>query len=104
MTLFPAVFAPAVQAQEAEDAWKDLVTQGQHAAGNGEYPKAEQSFLKAVHEAERFAADDWRVGVTLESLGQVYTAEKKFSDGGKRLSAGSRNRGKSQWRRQRRSR
>ncbi len=75
-----AVFAPAANAQEAEDAWKDLVTQGQHAAGSNEFPKAEQIFLKAVHEAERFAADDWRVGVTLESLGQVYTTEKKFSD------------------------
>jgi len=75
-----AVIVPAARAQEAEDAWKDLVTQGQHAAGSTEYLKAEQIFLKAVHEAERFAADDWRVGVTLESLGQVYTAEKKFSD------------------------
>jgi tetratricopeptide (TPR) repeat protein len=73
-------FPLAAKAQEAEDAWKDLVTQGQRAAGNNEFPRAEQIFLKAVHEAERFAADDWRVGVTLESLGQVYTAQKKFGD------------------------
>jgi len=69
-----------VEAQEGEDVWNNLQTLGQHAAANGEYAKAEQSFLKAVHEAERFAADDWRVGTTLESLGQVYTAEKKFSE------------------------
>jgi tetratricopeptide (TPR) repeat protein len=69
---------PAAEAQE--DTWKDLVTEGQHAASNNEYSKAEQSFLKAVHEAERFAMDNWRVGTTLETLGQVYTAEKKFSE------------------------
>jgi tetratricopeptide (TPR) repeat protein len=80
VTLFVVTLAPAAEAQEAEDTWKGLVTQGQHAAANNEYSKAEQSFLKAVHEAERFAADDSRVGTTLESLGQVYTAEKKFSE------------------------
>jgi tetratricopeptide (TPR) repeat protein len=56
------------------------VTQAQHAAGSGDYSKAEQIFLKAVHEAERFGADDARVGSTLESLGQVYNAERKFTD------------------------
>jgi len=56
------------------------VAEGQHAAGSKDYPKAEQTFLKAVREAERFAVDDWRVGVTLESLGQAYTAEKKFGE------------------------
>lgn len=78
--LFVLTLAPAAEAQEAEDTWKDLVTQGEHSAANKEYSKAEQSFLKAVHEAERFAADDWRVGTTLENLGQVYTAEKKFGE------------------------
>jgi tetratricopeptide (TPR) repeat protein len=78
--LSTAFWAPVAQAQEADDVWKDLVTEGQHAAGNNDYAKAEQTFLKAVHEAERFAPDDWRVGATLESLGQVYAAEKKFAD------------------------
>jgi tetratricopeptide (TPR) repeat protein len=67
-------------AQVADDTWKDLVAQGQHAAGAGDYANAEQIFLKATHEAERFAVDDVRVGNTLESLGQVYAAEKKFTD------------------------
>jgi len=74
------IFAPHAVAQEAEDTWKDLVTRGQHAAANKEYAAAEPIFLKAVHEAERFGTDDSRVGVTLESLGQVYTAEKKFGE------------------------
>jgi tetratricopeptide (TPR) repeat protein len=67
-------------ALEAEEPWKDLVTQGQRAAANYQYADAEHIYLRAVHEAERFAADDWRVGVTLESLGQVYRAEKKLNE------------------------
>lgn len=80
LVLAVLVLVPAAEGQEAEETWKNLVSDGQHATGSGDYSKAEQIFLKAVHEAERFAADDWRVGVTLESLGQVYAAEKKFSD------------------------
>jgi tetratricopeptide (TPR) repeat protein len=80
VTLGVLTFAPHAAALEAEDTWKDLVTQGQHAAANKEYATAEPIFLKAVHEAERFGTDDWRVGATLESLGQVYTAEKKFGE------------------------
>jgi len=71
---------PAARAQEAEETWKSLVAEGQHAASANDYTRAEQIFLKAVHEAERFAPDDWRVGVTLESLGQVYAAEKKTGE------------------------
>jgi tetratricopeptide (TPR) repeat protein len=80
VTLAALIFTPHAAAQEAEDTWKDLVTQGQRAAANNQYATAEPIFLKAVHEAERFGTDDWRVGATLESLGQVYTAEKKFTD------------------------
>jgi tetratricopeptide (TPR) repeat protein len=80
VTFYVVALAAVANAQEAEDPWKDLVTQGQRSAANREYAKAELNFLKAVHEAERFGVDDWRVGTTLESLGQVYTAEKKFSE------------------------
>jgi tetratricopeptide (TPR) repeat protein len=78
-----AILIPAfpLTAQLGDDAWKDLVADGQHAAVSNDYSKAEQSYVKALHEAERFAADDWRVGATLEGLGQVYRAEKKYSDG-----------------------
>jgi tetratricopeptide (TPR) repeat protein len=80
VTLGALALAPHAAAQEAEDTWKDLVTQGQHAAANKQYAAAEPIFLKAIHEAERFGTDGWRVGATLESLGQVYTAEKKFAE------------------------
>ena len=56
------------------------MTQGQHEAGSNDPAHAEQTFLKAVHEGERFGVDDWRVGLSLESLGQVYSTEKKFND------------------------
>lgn len=54
--------------------------QAQLAAGGGRLADAEQAYLKATHEAERFGSDDWRVGVTLEGLGQTYGSEKKYSD------------------------
>jgi tetratricopeptide (TPR) repeat protein len=80
VTLFVLTLSFAAKAQEADEPWKDLVTQGQRAAGNNRFAEAEQILVKAAHEAERFAADDWRMGVTLESLGQVYRAEKKYSE------------------------
>jgi tetratricopeptide (TPR) repeat protein len=54
--------------------------QALHAAGVKDYPKAEQFFLKAVQEAGRFGPDDPRLGTTLNSLGLVYRAEKKYGD------------------------
>ena len=80
VALFVFIAASAALAQEGDDSWKDLLTQGQHAAGMNRYAEAEQIYLKALHEAERFAADDWRVGVTLESLGQTYRAQKKLGE------------------------
>jgi len=54
--------------------------QALHAAGAKDYPKAEQAFLKAVQEAGRFGPDDPRLGTTLNSLGLVYRAEKKYGE------------------------
>jgi tetratricopeptide (TPR) repeat protein len=42
--------------------------------------KSEQTFLLALKEAERFGPEDPRVGTTLNSLGLVYRAEKKYAD------------------------
>ena len=56
------------------------MTEGQHEAGSNDATKAEQTLLKAVHEGERFGIDDWRVGLSLESLGQVYSTEKRFNE------------------------
>lgn len=69
-------------AQDSDDTWKDLLTGAQRALANNHYAEAEQTYLKAVHEAERFGAGDWRVGVTLEGLGETYRAEKKLAEAG----------------------
>jgi tetratricopeptide (TPR) repeat protein len=67
-------------AQNADDAWKDLIVKATYSADAGDYAKAEQTFQQALHEAERFGADDARVGTTLNDLGQLYRKEKKFAD------------------------
>jgi tetratricopeptide (TPR) repeat protein len=70
----------AASADRNEGLWKNLVAEGLRDAGANNYPKAEQALLGALREAERFGPDDPRVGSTLNSLGLVYRAEKKFSD------------------------
>jgi tetratricopeptide (TPR) repeat protein len=75
--LFSAVSAPA---QQPDETWKKLFTQGIYANSSKDYAKAEQSFLSALHEAERFGTDDLRVGSTENTLGLVYVAENKFGD------------------------
>lgn len=67
-------------AQDTEEGWKNLVMQALYAADQGQYSKAEGMLVSAVHEAERFGAQDARVGTTLNSLGLVYRAEKKGAD------------------------
>lgn len=70
----------AAEAQQPANLWNDLLTQGQRAFATRNYALAEQLLQKALHEAERFAADDWRVGTTEEVLGELYIAEKKFAE------------------------
>ncbi len=72
--------APFAYAQQADDAWKKLFTQGMYAITSKDYAKAEQSLVSAVHEAERFGADDLRIGSTENTLGLVYVAENKFKE------------------------
>jgi tetratricopeptide (TPR) repeat protein len=73
------VVTPIARAQD-EGPWKALVLQALDAAGKNDYAKAEQSFLKALREAEAFGPQDSRVGTTLNSLGLVYRAEHKYSE------------------------
>jgi tetratricopeptide (TPR) repeat protein len=63
-----------------EGQWKGSVLVALNAAAAQDYPRAEQGLLKAVREAESFGPNDIRVGSTLNSLGLVYRAEKKFSE------------------------
>ncbi|HWF12023.1 MAG TPA: tetratricopeptide repeat protein [Bryobacteraceae bacterium] len=72
-----AVLAPA---QVDESPWRDAVVAGMKAAGAHDYARAEQELVKALHEAQRFGGFDSRLGSTLNSLGLVYRAEKKYGD------------------------
>ena len=80
VTLIFIICASPARSQTADEQWKGLVMQALYAASSNDYTKAEQTFLRAMHEAERFGAQDARVGTTLNSLGLVYRAEKKYGD------------------------
>src|ERR1035438_7958284 len=64
-----------------DEAWKNLILEGtQFAADVHDNARAEQAFLKALHEAEHFGPGDVRVGATQNRLGMVYREEKKYSE------------------------
>jgi len=70
---------PAAKAQD-QQLWEHLVGEALHAAATQDYPKSEQAAVKALHEAENFGPANIRVGSTLNTLGLVYRAEKKYSE------------------------
>jgi tetratricopeptide (TPR) repeat protein len=76
------VFLTTCPAEKVQDErqWKHFVEEAMLAAGLQDYPRSEQAFVKALHEAETFGQTDVRVGSTLNSLGLVYRAEKKYSE------------------------
>lgn len=69
----------AAQAQD-EALWERDVSDALGGAKAQNYAASEQAFLKALREAEKFGTNDVRVGSTLNSLGLVYRAEKKYSE------------------------
>lgn len=75
-----SIAGPAAKAQENDTAWRNFMLQAMRAAGAKDYPKSQEFFQKAVTEAERFGPRDPRIGTSLNSLGLVYRAEKKFGE------------------------
>ena len=51
-----------------------------YATTSKDYVQAEHFLNSALHEAQRFGADDVRVGSTQNTLGLVYVAENKFKE------------------------
>ncbi|HVW85539.1 MAG TPA: tetratricopeptide repeat protein [Bryobacteraceae bacterium] len=80
--LFVVLAATAAHAQDDPDeAWKNLVLQGTYyAVDKHDYPRAEEVFQKALHEASRFGPSDVRVGATLNKLGLLYHDAKKLGE------------------------
>lgn len=76
---FAGIAATPVRAQD-EGQWKRAVTEGRKALGDHNYALSEQAFTRALREAEAFGPNDVRLATTLNSLGLVYRAEKKYSD------------------------
>jgi len=79
LTTCPPASAQPANAQD-DKLWKQYMMDAMKAAGDHDYPKSEQVFVKALHQSETFGPSDVRTGSTLNSLGLVYRAEKKFSD------------------------
>ncbi len=74
-------YADAGDDAGTEETWKNLILQGTYLSVDAhDNAKAEQVFVKALHEAERFGPDDVRVGATHNRLGMVLRDEKKYGD------------------------
>ena len=93
--------APYARAQD-EGPWKRFVVEGMNAAGEKDYAAAEKAFVKALSEAETFGPQNIRVGSTLNSLGLVYRAEKKYSEAEAAYRRALRHHGSGLWRKPRR--
>lgn len=79
--LFLALFlVPRSGAQQADEFWKSVLGKALAEDGAKDYAKAEQTFLQALHEAERFGPDDIRVAETLSELGANYRHQHKLSE------------------------
>jgi tetratricopeptide (TPR) repeat protein len=77
--MLPLALVPPAAAQDARPWMSDMVV-AMKALGSKNYAAAEQAYLRALREAETFAPNDARRGSTLNSLGLVYRAEKKYSE------------------------
>ncbi len=79
--LVTLALAGGLSAQDRDDgAWRRDISDALGAAKAQAYAASEQAFLKALREAEKIGPNDVRVGSTLNSLGLVYRAERKYSD------------------------
>jgi tetratricopeptide (TPR) repeat protein len=78
--LLLAGFAMFSAHAQDEGPWRQYVTEALKAAEELNYALSEHFFVKALREAETFGANDVRVASTLNSLGLVYRAEKKYSE------------------------
>jgi tetratricopeptide (TPR) repeat protein len=83
MPLFCAVaalaVAPDASAQDTQT-WLTLMSQALDALNTNSYPAAEQIYREAVRETGNFRPNDPRRGSTLNSLGLVLRAEKKYTE------------------------
>jgi tetratricopeptide (TPR) repeat protein len=77
--VFALALTPHALAQDSR-AWLTLMGQGLDALNTNSYPTAEAIYREAVRETESFRPNDPRRGSTLNSLGLVLRAEKKYTE------------------------
>src|SRR2546423_5202728 len=58
--------------------WEQRTAEALKAAASHDYAKAERLFAEAAREAQRLGETDLRLASTLNSLGLVFSAQKKF--------------------------
>jgi len=63
-----------------DDEWKDLCNQALRATALKNFPLAEITYAKALHEAEVFGGNDIRVASTSLGMAAMYRAEKKIPE------------------------
>lgn len=78
LTILGSSVSPA---QQADELYRRLFMEGVREAGEKNYAKAEQTLAGALKEAQRFGADDIRVGSAENTIGLVYVAEGKYGEG-----------------------
>jgi tetratricopeptide (TPR) repeat protein len=61
------------------DNWKSLVEAGNLAFEQGRVAEAEQKFLDALKEAEKFGEDDSRLSLSLNNLAAIYHTQGKYT-------------------------
>src|SRR3972149_3542787 len=61
-----------------QNAWEKATAEGQKALSQGNFSRAEQQFVRAVQEAEKFGPHDLRLADTLGVLADLYRAQAKY--------------------------
>src|SRR5262245_40970761 len=65
--------------------WEDTIRLGKELRKLGRYQQAEQEYLAALQEAERFGEKDPRLSVVLENLGELRILRGNYSEAEKCL-------------------
>ena len=71
--------APAF-ADSDSDSWQRLMSAGETAYQQGQYPEAEKDFAAAVGFAEKFGSDDTRLARSLDELAFIYGSLGRYDD------------------------
>src|SRR5262245_30683060 len=72
-----------VRLAQEDSQWRKATEQGNKLRQAARYAEAEQAYLTAVTEAEKFGPDDPRLASSLNNLGSLYHAQGRYVEGEK---------------------